>query len=220
MLFTVLGYLEQAALETPNRIVLVDGERSMTFGELRAQTIKTANILTSTRIEPGARIGICMEKTIEQVVAILAVMLANAVFVPILPRLKSENIEHIITNCDMSLVITDPGRLHEVSQAPSCPPIWIGADENSNITEYPNLLKLRRTARETLPDFARIPSDPAAIIYSSGSTGRPKGITISHRNLFDGAQIESKYTGATSNERIAGTRNKTNWPLPRNPSSY
>jgi len=204
MLFTVLGYLERAAIETPDRVALVEGDHTMTFGELRSQVIKTANILATTRVEPGARIGICMEKTIEQVIAILGVMWANAVFVPILPRLKTENIEHIIANCGMSLVITDLGRLHEVSQAPSCPPIWIGVGEGANTAHYPNLPELRAATREIAPAFVRIPDDPAAIIYSSGSTGRPKGITISHRNLFDGAQIVASYTGALETDRIAG----------------
>jgi amino acid adenylation domain-containing protein len=203
MLFTVLSYLERAAREFPERTAIVDGDRSMTFAELRARARKTGKILSATGTEPGARVGICMEKSLEQVVAILGVLYANAVFVPILPRLKTENIEHIVANCGMATVIADAGRLHEVSRANSCPQVLIGAGRGAQIAKYPNLPELIDATPDTALLFDRIADDPAAIIYSSGSTGRPKGITISHRNLYDGAQIVSQYTGVNSSDRIA-----------------
>lgn len=192
-------YLLQTAQRLPDKVALISPERSITFAELLHEAQATANCLHSLGIQAGDRVGICMEKTVDQVVSILGVLFANAVVVPILPRLKGPNIRHIIDNSGMAAMITDTDRLAEVQDFADCVRLVTGHGPVTN--DWPNLPYLRRFAQANSP-FDRIGNDNAAIIYSSGSTGRPKGILIAHRNLAEGADIVAEYLDAREDDRI------------------
>ncbi len=176
----------------PDKVAIVSGARSITFSQLLQEALSTAECLREIGIEPGDRVGICMEKTLDQVSVILGVLFANAVVVPILPRLKQPNIRHIIENSQMAALVTDSDRMNEVTDFTDLTKLIIGHGELH--LDWPNLPYMRRFVRPEMR-YDRISSDNAAIIYSSGSTGRPKGILISHRNLADGTEIVSRYLG-------------------------
>lgn len=192
-------FLLQTAERLPGKVAVIGRERSATFAELLTEAQATAQALREIGITAGTRIGICMEKTVDQVVAILGVLFANAVVVPILPRLKGPNIRHIIENSGMAAMVTDTDRLGEVSEFASITRLITGHGAVSN--DWPNLPYLRRYL-QPVQFFDRIGNDNAAIIYSSGSTGRPKGILIAHRNLAEGADIVAEYLGTREDDRI------------------
>jgi acyl-CoA synthetase (AMP-forming)/AMP-acid ligase II len=172
-------FLSEIAERLPEKTAIVSKTRSVTFSQLH--------------------VGICMEKTLDQALAILGVLFANAVVVPILPRLKQPNIRHIIENSGMAALIIDSARLNEVSEFADTTRLITGRGViDSN---WPNLPYLRRFIRPRM-SFDRIGADNAAIIYSSGSTGRPKGILISHCNLADGADIVAEYLDTREDDRI------------------
>lgn len=192
-------YLAEIAQRLPDKVAIVSRARSITFGELFQETLTTAECLREIGVNTGDRVGICMEKTVDQVLAILGVLCANGVVVPILPRLKGPNILHIIENSGMVAMITDTDRLDEVAEFASTTRLITGHGEVSN--DWPNLPYLRRFIQQR-HFFDRIGNDNAAIIYSSGSTGRPKGILIAHRNLAEGADIVAEYLGTNEDDRI------------------
>jgi amino acid adenylation domain-containing protein len=189
--------------ETSERLgsknVIVARNESVTYGDLRTRVLATAEAIKELGIRPGDRVGICMEKTVDQVTVILGVLFANAVIVPVLPRLKRANIEHIIRNSGMTALVTDASRINEVEEFSSLTKLIVGHGEVED--QWPNLAYLRKHI-EPVDFFDRIGADNAAIIYSSGSTGRPKGIQISHRNLADGAEIVGSYLGTVESDRI------------------
>ena len=189
----------ETANRLPDKIAIVSPTRSVTFSQLLQEALSTATCLREIGIEPGDRVGICMEKTLDQVSVILGVLFANAVVVPILPRLKQPNIRHIIENSQMVALVTDSDRMNEVTDFADLTKLVIGHGELH--LDWPNLPYMRRFVRPEMR-YDRISADNAAIIYSSGSTGRPKGILISHRNLADGAEIISRYLGTCEEDRI------------------
>jgi len=193
-------YLTETAQAMPDKVAIVSSARSITFGELYNEALATAECLRGLGIAPGDRVGVCMEKSIDQVLGLLGILFANGVVVPILPRLKQPNVEHIVQNSGMSAMITDAERLGEVAGFADVTRLITGHGEISN--DWPNLPYLRRFTQPR-PFFDRICNDDAAIIYSSGSTGRPKGILIAHRNLAEGADIVSEYLGTREDDRIA-----------------
>jgi amino acid adenylation domain-containing protein len=183
----------------PDKMAIISKPRSVTFSQLYQEALSTAQCLRELGIATGDRVGICMEKSIDQVSVILGVLLANAVVVPILPRLKQPNIQHIIENSSMVALVTDSERLKEVSAFSALMKLIVG---HGNVEEdWPNLAYMRRYLQPHM-FFNRIGVDNAAIIYSSGSTGRPKGILISHRNFVDGADIVAEYLRTTEHDRI------------------
>lgn len=192
-------FLADTAARVPDKTAIVSAGRSITFGELYNEAMSTAECLRELGIQPGDRVGICMEKTVDQVLAIIGTLLTNAVVVPILPRLKQANIEHIIRNSGMVAMVTDAERLREVAEFKEMTRLVTGHGEVEK--EWPNLAYMRRFIKPRW-FFDRIGNDNAAIIYSSGSTGRPKGILIAHRNLAEGAEIVSEYLGTGPDDRI------------------
>ena len=82
-------FLQETASRLPEKTAIVSRDRSVTFTELHDEALATAECLREIGVRPGDRVGICMEKTVDQVSAILGVLFANAVVVPILPRLKA-----------------------------------------------------------------------------------------------------------------------------------
>ncbi len=193
-------YLTETAQRLPDKVAIISHERSITFGELYHEAMATAECLREMGLKAGDRVGVCMEKTVDQALAILGVLFANAAVVPILPRLKGPNIRHIIENSGMAAMITDADRLGEVSEFVDLTRLITGHGDVSN--DWPNLPYLRRFIQPR-NSFDRIGNDHAAIIYSSGSTGRPKGILISQRNLAEGADIVAEYLGTNQDDRIA-----------------
>lgn len=200
MLRSIPRFLVEAADRFPDKVAIVSQARSITFAALYQEALATAGCLRELGIRPGDRVGICMEKTVDQVTVLLGVLLANAVVVPVLPRLKQPNIKHIVENSGMSAMITDADRMQEVADFAHLTKLITGHGDIQQ--QWPNLPYMRRHLQARM-FYDRIGNDNAAIIYSSGSTGRPKGILIAHRNLADGADIVSDYLGTHQDDRIA-----------------
>jgi amino acid adenylation domain-containing protein len=192
-------FLSDIAERLPDKIGIVSKARSATFSQIHHEALVTAECLREIGVTPGDRVGICMEKTLDQVSIILGVLFANAVVVPILPRLKPHNIRHIIENSGMVALVTDSDRMNEVVEFADITKLIIGHGDLDR--DWPNLPYLRRFVQPHM-FFDRIGADNAAVIYSSGSTGRPKGILISHRNLADGTDIVAEYLGTNEEDRI------------------
>ena len=192
-------FLCDIAERAPDKVGFVCRTRSVTFAELHQEALATAQCLREIGVGPGDRVGICMEKTLDQISVILGVLFANAVVVPILPRLKPSNIRHIIDNSGMTALVTDSDRMNEVLEFADMTKLIVGHGTLEH--DWPNLPYMRRFMRPQM-FFDRISNDNAAIIYSSGSTGRPKGILISHRNLADGTDIVADYLQTDETDRI------------------
>ncbi|HEY4271561.1 MAG TPA: AMP-binding protein [Candidatus Udaeobacter sp.] len=200
-LTTIHAQFEQTLSAVRDKAAVFSGSESLTFRQLHAEAMAAAQALASLGVLPGDRVGICMQKTLDQVVAILGVLWANAIFVPIHPVLRAEQIGHMATDCDMKLVITESARVAEL-RGVACERIVLGRGRDEQ--GIASLARLRRDCQGSEPFFQGKADDTAAIIYSSGSTGRPKGIVISHRNLADGARIVASYLRTEATDRIAG----------------
>src|SRR5712691_1557324 len=198
---TIPVQFAQTLSTVPDKAAVFGGSESLTFRQLHAEAMTAAQALAQLGVRPGDRVGICMQKTLDQVVAILGVIWANAILVPIHPVLRAEQIGHIATDCDMKLLITESARVAELRGAARGRIVLGRGPDEQGIA---SLVKLRRDCQGSQPFFRGKADDMAAIIYSSGSTGRPKGIVLAQRNLADGARIVASYLGTKATDRIAG----------------
>ncbi len=178
--------LDNGADEGREAIVSENAKR--THGELRLAARNLAARLRAAGVERGGRVAILLPKSFEECAAIFAASLANAVFVPINPVLRPNQVRHILEDSGASALVTDAARLAGL-EGPLNGLRLVMADEPWSGPETP-------------PGPEAIGEDLAAILYTSGSTGRPKGVMLSHRNLLAGTRIVRTYLGITPQERI------------------
>jgi amino acid adenylation domain-containing protein len=187
-LLRIEDILFASARRAPDRTALVDGERTLDYAALASAATGLAAELRGRGVQPGDRVAIYLEKSLEAAVALFAVWTAGGVAVPVNEGLRSAQVRHIVEDSGSKLFLShqrklaslDPGTLGDV------PSVEVD-------------LERRADAR---PAGLSGGDTPAAILYTSGSTGRPKGILISHANLLAGARIVITYLGIRRDERM------------------
>ena len=197
---SIRNLLEIAARNEPKKIGLKYENEMYTYAKLIEKVDQIAHYLTTLGLKKGSRIGIYSDKRAEQVIAILAVLSTEYVFVPITRLLKPEQIKHIIDDCDISCLITDRIKIENVKAIDFKGKIISYEASDESDVSFEEIYKCYTA--EVTSDIKG--HDNAVITYSFGSSGNPKGIVIDHRALTDGARIVSKYLNIQKNDVISG----------------
>jgi len=190
--------LTLSAQRSPQAVALTDGKSNWTYETLADAVVGMASGLMRLGVGRADRVGIYLEKRFESVVASFATPLAGAVFVPINPLLKTDQVTHILRDCNVGVLVTSPERLallnlsdcHDLRQVVLCTHTQSQnrVSDPFDITGWSDLLNTPYR-----PGHRVIDNDLAAILYTSGSTGRPKGVMLSHRNMVSGAISVASY---------------------------
>lgn len=154
-------------VEYPDRIMVAESTRKVTYREMGTMVKKVVTGLKHTGIGHGSKVGIMMNKSLEQIAAVLGVLFVNAVYVPIDLEQGNERIQKILESAKIELIITD-----ETIEKKIC---------KSNCVKFSRLLEENESALE----LSGKPDDTAYIIFTSGSTGSPKGVEVSHAAAFN-----------------------------------
>ncbi|KQQ87561.1 acyl-CoA ligase (AMP-forming), exosortase A system-associated [Massilia sp. Leaf139] len=203
-------FLFDSARRTPGAEALVHGAARLDYAALAAAVEGAAGALIGAGVQPRERVAVFLEKRIENVAAMFGAALAGAVFVPVNPQLKPEQVAHILADCNVRVLLTSNERLLQLHTAlPACPDLRTvfvtGAPTDTAQAGY--ALRDWATAQASCAPAALaarrpIDADMAAILYTSGSTGKPKGVVLSHRNMVAGAQSVASYLAITPQDRI------------------
>jgi acyl-CoA ligase (AMP-forming) (exosortase A-associated) len=205
--------VSEQSKKTPKAIAITYKSESFSYKEIDHKVNLISQSLIHLGIKTSQRIGIYLPKRIETVNSFFAISRLGAIFVPINPILKAQQVQHILKDCNVRLLITSYERLQSIkSIIPLCPDLEFiilidkaKVIEQFTITTYflEDLLKLdfldskgKQNRNKTLD------SDAVAILYTSGSTGKPKGVVLSHRNLMLGAQSVSLYLKNTAKDSL------------------
>lgn len=210
MSYLVHDFIFASAARKPTADALVDGARRLTYAGLAALTEQAGAAFRARGVRRGERVAIYLEKNLEHVAALFGAATIGAVFVPINPLLKPEQVAYILRDCDVRVLVTSADRLRQL--APSlggCDSLHtvlaLGAARvaTTDVGQI-NVLDWNAALAETTYLAARrvTDSDVAAILYTSGSTGQPKGVVLSHRNLVAGACSVASYLGNRPDDRI------------------
>lgn len=190
----------RAAERAPTRAALTHGDRHLTYHELQADVSAFCSGLMSSGVGRGERVAVFLEKRFEFVAACFGAAAAGAVFVPLNPLLKPEQVGYILRDCGVRLLLTSPDRLAQLAPVlADCPALTkvVTTTATARPADLPAELGLLDLAQ-----FLAVPSraghrvidtDLLAILYTSGSTGRPKGVMLSHRNMVSGAKSVAAY---------------------------
>ncbi|WP_155393211.1 non-ribosomal peptide synthetase, partial [Xanthomonas albilineans] len=167
---------EAQVARDPSAIAVVQGEVSLTYGELNTGSNRLAHYLRELGVVPDDRVAICVQRSVEMVVAVLAVLKAGGAYVPLDPAYPPERLAYMHADCGAVAVLTDAASRSLVEcSATSALIVDLQADSehwehlpDSNPVRHANGL----TARHLV-----------YVIYTSGSTGAPKGVMVSHHAL-------------------------------------
>lgn len=191
----------------PNHIALREGTRDFSFAHLHREVDLTARLLLELDLARFERVAVYLEKRIETVVALFGAAAAGGVFVPVNPLLKPEQVGHILTDCNVRILVTSPERLELLRDTLAhCHDLRAVLLVGDKVVEPLSGLQIVNwTERAHAPERAGhrvIDGDMAAILYTSGSTGRPKGVVLSHRNIVAGAVSVAQYLQNHPEDRI------------------
>jgi len=190
--------IARSASRTPDALALTYGSSSLTYGQLQFAVEGFANGLLSLGLQRGERVAIYLEKRFECVIASFGAPAAGAVFVPLNPLLKPEQVAFILQDCDVQVLVTSPERSVQLQAVlASCSRlkhIVITGDVTPGLGSpllphaWSNFLQAPKGKAHRVID-----TDMVAILYTSGSTGKPKGVMLSHRNMVAGAKSVASY---------------------------
>jgi amino acid adenylation domain-containing protein len=173
---------------TPDAVAVVSADGRCTYRELERRANQLAHELVSRGVAPGARVGICVERGIEMMVAILGVLKSGAAYVPIDPSYPPERQELMLADCGARVLLTQE-RLHGMLDAGEASAICLDRD-------WPSIAR----HADAPPDMALDVEQLAYVIYTSGSTGRPKGVEVTHRALVNFLAAMRERPGLTASD--------------------
>ncbi|HYB34362.1 MAG TPA: AMP-binding protein [Mycobacterium sp.] len=188
---TLADSLREAALRTPQRVALIDGDCRLDYRSLYARAAALAHALLA-RIMPGSVVSFMLPNWHEAAVIYLAATLAGMVVNPILPSLRDRELLFILDDAGSRMIFVPSGfaghdyasMLERVTVQMDSPPdvVVVRGDVtgNSRHTSYASLLE-QQPATTELP--ALDPDAVRMILYTSGTSGRPKGVLHSHNSL-------------------------------------
>ncbi|WP_152640507.1 condensation domain-containing protein [Xanthomonas sp. MUS 060] len=178
---------------TPSAIAVVQGEVALTYSELNARANRLAHYLRELGVRSDERVAICVQRSAEMVVALLAVLKAGGAYVPLDPAYPPERLAYIRADCGAVAVLTDTASRPLVEERTASAVI---VDVQADAERWQHLSD-RNLDRHATGLTAR---HLAYVIYTSGSTGMPKGVMIEHRNLCNYALDTVRLFAVTQSE--------------------
>nr|WP_237089080.1 non-ribosomal peptide synthetase/type I polyketide synthase [Paenibacillus larvae] len=155
----------------PHNVAVVCGDRQLTYEQLEVRANSTARRLADWGVGRGALVGICTERSLETVIAILGVLKTGAAYIALDPVYPVEHLNFILRDSSATVVVAQEATRERVLQLKGVRTLFINAGPEPRNEDGKPL------EREVWPE------DTAYVLYTSGSTGRPKGALITHFNV-------------------------------------
>ncbi|HEX2093993.1 MAG TPA: amino acid adenylation domain-containing protein, partial [Longimicrobiaceae bacterium] len=164
---------EEQVQRTPDRTAVVYLERSLTFRELDERANRLAHLLRDLGVGTEARVGLCLERSVDTLVGLFAILKAGGVHVPLDPMYPVERVAYMAREAGVEVFVTQAS-VRGRGLLPAGRTVCVDADRE-RIDAMP----------ATGPDAAVLPENAAYVIYTSGSTGRPKGVVVQHGSAIN-----------------------------------
>src|SRR2546421_5065696 len=163
--------IEQQVHRTPEASAVVFEDQQLTYREVNCRANQMAHALQARGVGPEVLVGVCLERSLDLVVALLAILKAGGAYVPLDPTYPAERLAYMIQDAQLPLVLTQE-RLRERLPQEGRQLLCLDSDWQASAS-WP----------EEDPVSSVQPDNLAYMIYTSGSTGRPKGVMNIHRGL-------------------------------------
>ncbi|MFD5255541.1 amino acid adenylation domain-containing protein [Streptomyces bobili] len=192
---TLVGPIESRAARTPDAPALIFADTTLTYAQLNVRANRLAHHLRSLGARPGAVVAVSMPRSVELVVALLAVLKTGAAYLPLDPDYPARRLTYMLQDAAPVCAVTD--RADRLPADAGTPLVVL---DGLDLSAYP----------WADPARALTPAHPAYVIYTSGSTGRPKGVVVPHGAIDNRLRWMQHEYGLTAADRV----------LQKTPSSF
>lgn len=186
----VVEWIDAQVQRQPQASALLFAEQTLDYATLDARANRLAHKLQTLGVGPEVRVGVCMRRTPDMLVGLLAILKAGGAYVPLDPEYPQARLLHMLDDSRAALLLTEAALQAMLPPSWPSPVLLVEADADW-LEAYPS----------TAPVSCITAQNLAYVIYTSGSTGQPKGVAITHANL--GALIEWSQ-GVYSAEQLCG----------------
>ncbi|PSJ18787.1 non-ribosomal peptide synthetase [Nitrosomonas supralitoralis] len=162
--------IEQNAVQQPDSIALLMGEQEISYAELNARANKLAHRLIQLGVGPEMRVGVAMERSLDIIVTLLAILKSGAAYIPLDLDYPDDRLAFMIKDSAILLLITQSKVLSKLELDAAVPKLIVDTIE----------LEIESACNPELPVHEH---NIAYVIYTSGSTGLPKGVAVTHGPL-------------------------------------
>lgn len=170
---TLTQILSQSLIENSQSVALKYLNQSISYEQLNTRSNQLADFLIQNGCSPGSFIGLCLSRSPDLIIAILAILKTGAAYVPLDPELPEQRLQFMCADCDIHLIITHT-QFSSISLHYPSKVIYLDQLQDQIIHCSPELPKVKTS-----------PDDIIYVIYTSGSTGKPKGVANIHKALVN-----------------------------------
>jgi amino acid adenylation domain-containing protein len=189
---TLQGLVEASVDRNPERVALVDGEREWTFEELDERANKLAHWLREQGVEADQCVGVMMERSVDMVLALYAIVKAGGAYLPLDPEYPAERVHYILDESGARCALTQEALRGALE----------GPDGTRRVLALDSDWEQVAACEASRPDNTTRPDHLAYVIYTSGSTGNPKGVMIEHRGICNRLLWMQDDLGLRSSDRV------------------
>ncbi|MCP3062578.1 non-ribosomal peptide synthase/polyketide synthase [Myxococcus sp. K38C18041901] len=187
---TAHSLFEAQALRTPEAEAIRFEGASLTFAQLDARANQLAHHLRSLGVRPEVPVALCLERSLDLVVSILAILKAGGAWVPLDPTYPAERLSFILRDCSAPVLLTTEGLAKQLP---------VSTQQRVLIDSEAERIANQSTAAL---ESGALADNLAYVIYTSGSTGTPKGTLLQHRGLSNTALTAGRRHGFSPSSRV------------------
>ena len=174
----------------PDNIALVYENQQFTYQQLNSQANQLAHYLQNLGVKPDDLVGICLERSSELIISLLAIIKAGAAYLPLDPDYPLERLSYMIDHSQVKVILT---KEYLTS---------LTVDSSTKIIYLDHLENTVSVQSQDNPVSEVKPENLAYVIYTSGSTGKPKGVAVEHRSLVNFIHTAIQEYEITDNDKI------------------
>ncbi|HEX7241983.1 MAG TPA: amino acid adenylation domain-containing protein, partial [Longimicrobiaceae bacterium] len=186
---------EAQVRERPDAVALVWDTTRLSYAELNARANRLAHHLAGLGVGPDVRVGVLLERGVELIVSILAVLKAGGCYVPLDPSYPAERLRMMLEDSGVRVLLTRS----ELADA-------VDAQGLATVVLLDQAAEALASEPADAPRSGADPENLAYIVYTSGSTGRPKGVMVAHRHVVQ-LVVETDYVRFGPGDRVAQASN-------------
>ena len=166
--------IEEQAKKRPDGPAVIYEETELSYGELNERANQLAHHLRELGVGPEVLVGLCLERSFEMVVSLLAVLKAGGAYVPLDPAYPGERLSYMLADAGVSVLLTQS---HLQTK--------LAVPEEVQVVRVDEDWQLISEQRRDNPESGVGPDNLAYVMYTSGSTGQPKGVMVYHASVVN-----------------------------------